>query len=436
VLAATVAVVLADSSVVTLGLPDILAEFDATVAGAAGVLIAFNLVLAVLLVPAAALADRAGPGRTWAAGVLVLAAGSLVCALAEAMTALVAGRVVQAAGGAAVLAGAVAVLAANRGSEQGGAAVWGPAGVVGLALGPVAGGLLTELLSWQAIFAVQVPMALLALTTERGRSPFFPPGARTAVATSVSLALLAAALTAALFLLVILLTRGWEYSALEAAAIVTVMAVATIAAGPLERRLPPDRWVAAGGVIAVSAGLAALGLLPGAGWGWTVAPQVLIGLGLGLSLPVLTAHALDAGGRGRAAIGTLCVRHAGVVAGLLVLVPLFSTDLETQQRAAERAGTALLLEAHLSPRTKLALGDALARQIRRADGRLPQLGPAFDAVPAPAGAEADHARLQAALGEELDRAATQAFSRSFLAAAALGLLTLLPLAAATRRRRA
>ena len=52
-LAAAVGLVLADSSVVTLALPDILREFDATVSEVAWVLTAFNLVLALAAVPAA-----------------------------------------------------------------------------------------------------------------------------------------------------------------------------------------------------------------------------------------------------------------------------------------------------------------------------------------------------------------------------------------------
>ncbi len=61
--AATVGIVLADSSVVTLGLPAILARFDTTVSGVAWVLTSFNIVLAVAVLPAALLAARRGAAR-------------------------------------------------------------------------------------------------------------------------------------------------------------------------------------------------------------------------------------------------------------------------------------------------------------------------------------------------------------------------------------
>src|SRR6185437_11141756 len=95
--------VLADSAVVTLALPDILDRLGGTVARVAWVLIAFNLVLALAVVPAA----RLGAGRDAAllgtAGIVVFAAGSAVCAFAGSMDVLIAARCVQAVGGAFVL---------------------------------------------------------------------------------------------------------------------------------------------------------------------------------------------------------------------------------------------------------------------------------------------------------------------------------------------
>jgi hypothetical protein len=70
---------------------------------------------------------------------------------------------------------------------------------------------------------------------------------------------------------------------------------------------------------------------------------------------------------------------------------------------------------------------AIGDQIKKADGRLPDLAPAFRAVEPPAGGEAAFHELQADLEEEVDKAATHAFSESFLLAGALALLALVPI---------
>ncbi|HWC26188.1 MAG TPA: MFS transporter [Solirubrobacteraceae bacterium] len=434
VVALAVGVVLADSSIVTLGLPDMLRAFDVEVAEVAWVLTSFNLVLALAALPAAALVRRGGTKASWRLGIVVFAAASLACAVAPNLGVLVAARCAQALGGAAVLMAALAVLVAERGRHEG-ARIWGAAGIVGAAVGPALGGALTQLISWEAIFAAQVPLVLAVAVPLAAsvRAPADRPEPAP-LAAAAALALVSAALTAALFLLVILITEGWRRSPLEAAAIVSVMALAAIAAAPIARLLGGGLRRAVAGSVALAGGLAALGLLPGAAAQWTIAPQILLGLGLGLALAALIERSLGARqapiGRGAWTIGA---RHAGVVIGLLVLTPVFTADLEQEQVAAQRAGSAHLLDARLSPALKIQLADAIAERIERAGGRLPNLRPAFDELePAPEARPA-YDRLEADLADEVRRAATHAFSRSFLLAAGLALLALVPIALAGPR---
>lgn len=159
--APAVGVVLADSSVVTLALPDVVREFGAAVGDVAWVLIAFNLALALAALPATRLVQRRGARGAWRAGLVVFAAASVVCALAPALWVLVAARGAQAVGGAVVVAAALELLMAGLDTRRA-IAVWAGAGILGAAVGPAVGGALTELLSWQAIFAAQVPLVLLA----------------------------------------------------------------------------------------------------------------------------------------------------------------------------------------------------------------------------------------------------------------------------------
>src|SRR5204863_8703151 len=138
----------------------------------------------------------------------------------RALGVLIAGRAIQSAGGALVVVGSLELFVYATRAERVGARRWAAAGVAGAALGPVAGGLLTWAFSWRSIFVVQLPVVLLALLAAlalRGRvvrrhgdretSPDRPH-----VLANLALALLSAALTAALFLLVLLLVAGWRRS--------------------------------------------------------------------------------------------------------------------------------------------------------------------------------------------------------------------------------
>ena len=106
-LALAVGLVLADSSIVVLALPDIYRSLDVSVSGVVWVLVAFNLVLAICAVPAAYAARRLGPARSTVAGLLVFGAASLVCGISASLPLLLGARCVQAVGGAAAVCGAL-----------------------------------------------------------------------------------------------------------------------------------------------------------------------------------------------------------------------------------------------------------------------------------------------------------------------------------------
>ena len=186
-----VGLVLADSSVVILALPEILDQFDVAIDDVAWVLTLFNLVLALAAVPAAYLARRRAPALVCRAGLVVFAAASLGCALAPSFEVLLISRGVQAVGGAAAVCAALELLPAQLSSERRAAAVWAAAGALGAAAGPAIGGFLTQAISWEAIFYVQVPLALAAavlLPRRNGERAGArrPPAGRTSPPTSRS----------------------------------------------------------------------------------------------------------------------------------------------------------------------------------------------------------------------------------------------------------
>ena len=436
VLSLAVAVVLGDSGVVTLALPEILRDFGSAVGEVAWVLIAFNLVLALVAVPAARVCVRGDPAAVTAGGVIGFAAATTVCAAAPSLGVLIAARAAQAAGGALVIVGSLELLVAGTGVERAGMRRWAAAGVAGAALGPVIGGLLTSAFSWRAIFVVQIPVVLLALPAAlalRGRvaprqanldtSPDRPH-----VLANLALALLSAALTAALFLLVLLLVDGWDRSPALAAVTVTAVPVAALAAGRVFRGVRAGtRSEAVAGSVLIAGGLTGLALLPGATLVWTLAPQVLIGLGLGLSVDSLTAAALrDRIPRAVHGGWTIAARHAGVVVGLAILTPIFTADLHHAETPAKEAIASLVLDAPLPASTKLDLAEQLGRRLVAERGRVPDLRPAFRNLRVPATQAPAAAALERGLEDQLTRAATRAFRTAFLVAAGLALLALLP----------
>jgi hypothetical protein len=211
---------------------------------------------------------------------------------------------------------------------------------------------------------------------------------------------------------------------------VSVIPVATIIASRFEPP-PLGSWIwALAGTIAVAGGLLAMGVLPGADWGLTMLPQLLIGAGLAMALPILTAAAVDVNDPdGSRAASTIAARHAGIVVGIVLLTPVLSAQLEDQQRAGTDAVTSLLLDAPLSPETKVRVANEFDESIDAADGQLPEVEPAFAAVRADSPPEeaAGLAELEAGVNEQLERAATHAFTLPFLGAGLLALLALVPI---------
>ena len=425
-LALGVGLVLADSSVVTLALPAILREFDSSVNAVAWVLISFNLVLALAAVRGARAARGRAP-RAFLGAIVLFILATAVCAAAWSLPVLIVARAAQGLFGAVAVAAALELLVLSAGRNRA-VLLWAAAGVLGAAVGPALGGFLTEALSWRAMFALQAPVAILALLGARGvPQPAAAAGGdvigeRPATMPLVALALASAALSAALFLLVILLIEGWRHSPAEAALTVTVMPIAALFAGqwaraprarPGGRRLAARRRRARGA--GAHAGRARV-LVAGAAAGDRARAR---------------AGAGDAdrrhrrrrrrrrpgdrpGGDRRARRLDGGRRHAGIVVGLLLLTPLFTADLNSVRPPAERAGLSNVLDAPLSLASKIELARRLDAQVKSAgDQELPDLDKAFADLDVEPSERPAIAVLRAQLDDELDRGATKAFSRSF-----------------------
>ena len=161
-----------DVTVVNIAFPDIEAEFgDASRAGLAWVLTAYNIVFAALLVPGGRIADRFGRRRVFLIGMAGFAAASAACAAAPSAEALIAARVAQAAAGALLVPASQGLVLDAFEVERRTTAMslWVAAGAVAAALGPPLGGIVVEAGDWRWVFLLNLPIAATVIGFGAGR---------------------------------------------------------------------------------------------------------------------------------------------------------------------------------------------------------------------------------------------------------------------------
>lgn len=159
-------VVQLDVSAVNVALRPVAAGLDAGVAGLQWVVNGYTLGFAALILSAGALGDRIGAKRMFIAGFAVFTAASAACGFAPTLGALIAARAVQGVGAAVLVPCSLTLLnhaypgATERGRAVG---IWAACASVALSAGPMIGGLLTDALSWRAIFFINAPLGVLGI---------------------------------------------------------------------------------------------------------------------------------------------------------------------------------------------------------------------------------------------------------------------------------
>jgi EmrB/QacA subfamily drug resistance transporter len=228
--------IMLDNTVVNVALPSIQKSLHTSISGLEWTVNAYTLSFAVLLVTGGRLGDIFGRRRMFLFGVVVFGASSLFIGFSQSPAWLVGGRAVQGIGAAFMMPATLSIISNAFPPHERGKAIgtWAGVSAVALAIGPVVGGFLVQHVSWQSIFFLNVPVAVVAVTvtlfaTHESRDESAPrwvdvPGVST--------------LTIGLGALVLALVEGnrWQWGSGRVLALFALAALALIAFAVVEAR--------------------------------------------------------------------------------------------------------------------------------------------------------------------------------------------------------
>jgi DHA2 family methylenomycin A resistance protein-like MFS transporter len=171
--------VVLDTSVVNVALPRIGASVAADISGLQWVVNVYLLVFASFLLSGGALCDRFGAERVFTIGLSLFVGASALCGLSSSIQQLLLGRALQGFGGALLVPSSLSLITQiydDLVARSRAISTWASWGGIALVMGPLAGGVVIELLDWRSIFFINVPLGMvgigiaLRIKTERPRS--------------------------------------------------------------------------------------------------------------------------------------------------------------------------------------------------------------------------------------------------------------------------
>ncbi|MDH7463065.1 MDR family MFS transporter [Chitinophagaceae bacterium 26-R-25] len=154
-----------DASIVNVSLPVMRTEFDVRVDEIEWVITSYMVAFSLFIPLINWVKSRIGYYNLYLLSVAIFTLGSLLCSLAIDLPMLVIARVIQAIGGGAISPTSLAIVSETFPKEERGSAIgwWGLGNVMGPALGPTLGGVLTQYLGWPSIFYVNIPVGIVTI---------------------------------------------------------------------------------------------------------------------------------------------------------------------------------------------------------------------------------------------------------------------------------
>ena len=161
--------IMLDNTVVNVALPTMEKDLHVTVSSLEWIVTGYALTFAALMISGGKLADMYGRRRIFVAGLVVFTLSSLACGFAPNAGFLIGARALQGSGAALMNPATLSIITATFPPKQRGQAIgiWAGVSALALAIGPLVGGLITENLSWNWIFFVNVPVGALGVVVSQ-----------------------------------------------------------------------------------------------------------------------------------------------------------------------------------------------------------------------------------------------------------------------------
>lgn len=232
VLCLSLLVIIMDNTILNVAIPSLIKDLDATNSDIQWIIDSYVIVFAGLLLTTGSLSDRFGRKGALQLGLVLFSLGSVSAALSHSTTHLIASRAFMGIGGALIMPSTLSLLTnvfRNPKERARAIAVWAGFSGLGVAIGPLVGGMLLKHFSWQSVFWVNVPLVAIALAAGAKLLPKSKDSTGTSL-DPIGAVLSVIGLAALLFGIIEGPAKGWTHSVVLIGFAVGIVAVAAFVA--------------------------------------------------------------------------------------------------------------------------------------------------------------------------------------------------------------